>query len=769
MQLRWRAVVLAALIAIPLLNFSASAQGLDTRATKDDWEEINFEFNSSVLVDGFPSLLRIAELLQKNPTYKVKVEGHTDRIGSAPYNDKLGTARASTVRDFLVKYGARAAQIETSSRGFAVPRAGRGGATYSRTDEARYMNRRVSLTVTDGQGRPVGAGGGGAGDVIRALEPAQQAAQQAADCCNQVLKKLDKLDTIEQMLKDLADQNKALRDQLAALKQDQDALKAQQQALAAKADQTATRVAEAPKPPSTDEVAKAVAQELKNAAPPRFQLLGVNVGPTGDGNATFTGKGRFFAPFGDHYGFQSEGEYFYSRGQREGQFDFGLVDRIGNFQAGLFSSLKHVNLTGNQTGGTLGQGALTLDYIFKAGKIGVFGTKAFLDDSMINSVNTLNGVNNLLTQRYLRVVDQAGISGTAPLFGRNYFEGNVGYLRSTTAGDRIGGTLRLIFPINDKVAFTAEGGVNETLLGAGNTGRAVFGVQFGNFMKPRELQAADHAVPVQIPRLRYEVLTRTARAGNNAPVADAGPNQTITGSATITLNGSASYDPDGDPITYAWVQESGPAVILSSLTTATTQFSAVAGNTYTFRLTVRDTGGLQGIARVTVSASQLAPPQVLSFTATPSTITQGQSSVLGWQVVNADSVTITSLGNVALTGSAQVSPPTTTTYTLTATRGSQTATANITVTVNPPVVVNNNARITNFSYVASQVPNVGTNIELICSAVNSVKINVNGIEFPYPTVVIRVDPTIPTTYTCTAFGANGVNDVQTLTVAPLTP
>ena len=31
---------------------------------KDDWEEINFEFNSSVLSDGFPSLLRLAELLR---------------------------------------------------------------------------------------------------------------------------------------------------------------------------------------------------------------------------------------------------------------------------------------------------------------------------------------------------------------------------------------------------------------------------------------------------------------------------------------------------------------------------------------------------------------------------------------------------------------------------------------------------------------------------------------------------------------------------------
>src|ERR1700686_2136340 len=108
----------AALLAVlPLVAVGVCAQGLDTKANKDDWEEINFEFNSSVLVDGFPSLLRIGELLQMNPGYRVKIEGHTDRIGSTGYNDKLGRARATAVRDFLVKYGARAAQIDISSRG----------------------------------------------------------------------------------------------------------------------------------------------------------------------------------------------------------------------------------------------------------------------------------------------------------------------------------------------------------------------------------------------------------------------------------------------------------------------------------------------------------------------------------------------------------------------------------------------------------------------------------------------------------------------------
>ena len=110
------------LLLFPILAANVFAQGINTTASKDDWEEINFEYNSSVLVDGFPSLLRISELLQKNPGYKVKVEGHTDTLGGADYNEKLGLARANSIRDFLIKYGATAGQIEVSTRGKQDPK-----------------------------------------------------------------------------------------------------------------------------------------------------------------------------------------------------------------------------------------------------------------------------------------------------------------------------------------------------------------------------------------------------------------------------------------------------------------------------------------------------------------------------------------------------------------------------------------------------------------------------------------------------------------------
>jgi K319L-like, PKD domain/OmpA family len=746
-------------MAALVLSFQASvwvsAQGLDTRASKDDWEEINFEYNSSVLVDGFPSLLRLAELLQANPGYRVRVEGHTDGIGSDSFNERLGQARANTVRDFLVKYGANANQIQAVSRGKSDPKVANPNPRYQPTDEPRYMNRRVVLTVMDEQGRTVGAGG--PGEAIRALNAAPQAGQPAqaggvTDCCSEVLKRLDRLDDIARMLKDLADQNAELRRQI-------DGLRQSQQALESKVNQPPP---EAPKPPSANEVAGAVTQQLEAQKTPKFQLLGANVGADNNGDVTFTGKGRYFTPFGERYGFQAQMEYFYMHGQREGQGDVGLVDRVGkNFQAGLFASFKHVTLAGNQTGGTLGQGAVAFDYLFSRGRIGIFGTKGFLDNALINRTNALdlngNVLRNTLEERYLKIVDQAGVSATIALWGKNYAEGNLGYLKSTVYGDHLGGTVRLIFPINDKIAFTAEGGANETLLTAGNTGRAVFGIQFGNVIRPKEYLTTDHALPMQVPRVQYEVLTKRVRTGNDPPVADAGPNLSNVPAGLVTLDGSNSYDPDGDPITFQWTQEAGTTVTLSAPTSAKTTFTAAAGEFYSFRLTVKDDHGGQSQARVTISTKSADRVSIVFFNANPTQIQAGQLATLSWNVLNADTVMISGIGTVASSGATSVSPAETTTYTLTARNSvnEQTLTATVVVTPVPPVQAGPQPQllscfVTPTNIVAGETATlnwttVNANSVTISPDIGSVAQNGN----------IPVSPAATTIYTITAAGASG--------------
>ena len=191
-------------------------------------------------------------------------------------------------------------------------------------------------------------------------------------------------------------------------------------------------------------------------------------------------------------------------------------------------------------------------------------------------------------------------------------------------------------------------------------------------------------VPMDVPRVRYELLTR--RVGDSAPVANAGPDQIGDISGTMTLDGSASYDPDGDPITYLWTQLSGPTVVLATPTAAKTTFTSVAGQAYVFKLTVTDPAGLSNSATTRVASGNAATATIVRFDANPSTITAGQSSTLTWLVQGATSVSINNgVGNVALTGSTTVTPATTTTYTLTAVAPAGNITATATVTVNPAV------------------------------------------------------------------------------------
>src|SRR5258708_4436225 len=208
--------------AVGLLASAVFAQGLNSGGqTKDDWEEINFEFNSSILSDGYPSLLRLADLMSQHRDYRVRVTGHTDYVGSAPYNDKLALKRADAVKAFLVKYGVGDAQVTTAGDGKRAPEVD------NKTKEGRFMNRRVVLTVTDGSGRLVKEGP--IGDVLNAPWAAKldELAKKQQECCDQILKKLDKLDDILAQLKGLQGENDKLRAQMDDLRNQHNALKDQ--------------------------------------------------------------------------------------------------------------------------------------------------------------------------------------------------------------------------------------------------------------------------------------------------------------------------------------------------------------------------------------------------------------------------------------------------------------------------------------------------------------------------------------------------------------
>src|SRR5690349_13865543 len=76
---------------------------------------------------------------------------------------------------------------------------------------------------------------------------------------------------------------------------------------------------------------------------------------------------------------------------------------------------------------------------------------------------------------------------------------------------------------------------------------------------------------------------------NRAPVSNAGTDQSAFKAGAVTLDGSGSTDPDGNVLSYRWTQTSGPAVSLSSGTTARPTFNAPAtSGTLVFSLIVND-------------------------------------------------------------------------------------------------------------------------------------------------------------------------------------
>jgi len=744
---------LAAIGALGLMASCLFGQGLNTGGqTKEDWEEINFEFNSSILSDGYPSLLRLADLLTQHRDYRVKVTGNTDYVGSAPYNDKLALKRAEAVKAFLVRYGASADQITTAGDGKRTPEVD------NRTKEGRFMNRRVVLAVTDAQGKLIKEGG--INDILKAL---QDFMKKQEECCAAILKRLDKLDDILAAMKALQGANDQLKTELNDLRNQHNMLRDQ--------------VANLPKPLTAQQTTDIAHTEAEGAAKgaleeaqrrnKKFSLLGLNIGPTfgpsRSGDFTFSGRGQFFSPFGGDgtHAVQAQGEYMYYPGRKEGQFDLGLVNRWGNVQAGAFGSVKWLDLGMYKNGGSLAQADFLVDYLFNGGRIGGFITRGVKNYAVLNSVTLAPGA---FLQTYARVVNQQGVNFLFNAWGNAHFQGDLAYLQLREVHKaRPGANLTLVQPITEHVAFTVGGSYNESLTSAPGSGSVKFGLEVGNYIHPSEYAKVTTPVPMDVPRIRYEIGTR--RVGASPPIADAGPNQIGVPAGTITLNGSGSSDPLGETLTFNWVQIAGPTVTINNATAAIATFTAAAGQSYSFRLTVKNTDNLSASASTSVSTASPAALQITLFSATPAAIQPGQSSTLTWSVQNSTSVSISpTVGNVAASGSTSVSPTATTTYTLTASGPGGTITATVTVQVGTPPP--GNPQIIRFeANPVSIAPGQSSTLSWTTSGATTVTIspNVGSVALNGS---VQVTPAQTTTYTLTATNGTSVSAPVTVIVAP---
>ncbi|APE32327.1 flagellar motor protein MotB [Halomonas aestuarii] len=102
--------------------------------------DVNFEFDSATLTMGAENILDgVAEKLLANKNVRVRIEGHTDAVGSDAYNQQLSQERADSVAAYLASQGVSADRMRTIGYGESQPMAS------NETDAGRAQNRRVEL------------------------------------------------------------------------------------------------------------------------------------------------------------------------------------------------------------------------------------------------------------------------------------------------------------------------------------------------------------------------------------------------------------------------------------------------------------------------------------------------------------------------------------------------------------------------------------------------------------------------------------------------
>ncbi len=120
---------------------------------------------------------------------------------------------------------------------------------------------------------------------------------------------------------------------------------------------------------------------------------------------------------------------------------------------------------------------------------------------------------------------------------------------------------------------------------------------------------ADYSGPATRPRdgdrlglARFDIGALELQPVNRPPVADAGRDRSVTSDTLTNLDGSGSFDPDGDSLSYFWSQTGGPAVALTGSTSPTPGFASPGVTSPTalvFSLRVSD-GVLSSTASVTI-------------------------------------------------------------------------------------------------------------------------------------------------------------------------
>ncbi len=101
---------------------------------------IYFDFNKSNIKPVSHKILNeVYAYMTKYPDVKLEVQGHTDNVGTKPYNLKLSDARSKAVKNYLIKKGIAPSRLTSKGFGMSTPTAS------NKTKDGRAKNRRTEF------------------------------------------------------------------------------------------------------------------------------------------------------------------------------------------------------------------------------------------------------------------------------------------------------------------------------------------------------------------------------------------------------------------------------------------------------------------------------------------------------------------------------------------------------------------------------------------------------------------------------------------------
>ena len=253
---------------------------------------------------------------------------------------------------------------------------------------------------------------------------------------------------------------------------------------------------------------------------------------------------------------------------------------------------------------------------------------------------------------------------------------------------------------------------------------------------------------------------------------------------SVVLSASAASITSGQSVTLSWKDSNATSVTITATAgtdtrtvTKSTQASGTIDDsptqTTTYTAVATGAGGDSSPQTATVQVAQPVPPQITQFTASPTSLSSGQTATITWATTNATSVTITPAvvqsegsGSLPTSGSSIIPILATTTFSLTATGpGGTVGPQNVTVTV--PL---------SLSFTASpSTITAGQPVTLTWQVTGGTATTLsvdNAVCNPctVPQGTATVSPSVTTTYTATATAADGsaIQQPTTVTVSSAT-